>query len=223
MSPHHQNQRQSARRLGVGLLALAATATAQRVVPVGIAKATIPETHALDRRAFSSNLINEKNAYFAKVQIGTPAQTVTLHVDTGSSDLWVLWKGSDLCNSASLQKKWGTCVDTFDAGSSTTYETVGEGTFEIAYVDETGASGDYFTDNVSIGGMSIKGLQMGIAANSTCNWGMMGIGYNTSVAAQEIYPNIIDLMVEQNLISTKAYSIYLVSVFPPISNNTTAS
>ncbi|KAK4136005.1 acid protease [Trichocladium antarcticum] len=211
-SPTPHQRRSTKMRLGVGLLALAATATAQRVVPISIAKAPLPGPgpHGLGRRAaYSSTLINQKNAYFTEVKIGTPPQTATLHVDTGSSDLWVLWENSDLCNSVALQEEWGTCVDTFSAAGSSTYETVGADAFQIAYVDETGARGDYFSDVVSIGDMTLKGLQMGIAVNSTCNWGMLGIGYNASVAAAEIYPNIIDLMVDQGKIATKAYSMYL--------------
>lgn len=37
----------------------------------------------------------------------------------------------------------------------------------------------------------------------------MGVGFNTSEAADTIYPNIIDLMVEQGLINTRAYSLWL--------------
>lgn len=37
----------------------------------------------------------------------------------------------------------------------------------------------------------------------------MGIGYNSSVAAATIYPNIIDQMVYQGLINTRAYSLWL--------------
>ncbi|GAB1316865.1 hypothetical protein MFIFM68171_07075 [Madurella fahalii] len=193
------------------LLALAATATAtaRRVVSMDISKAT-PEQRGLDRRAFAATLLNNKTAYYTRVAVGTPPQILTLHVDTGSSDLWVLAKDSDLCNSIRLQQEWGYCFDTFDPEMSSTFETVGRGDFAIRYVDGTGSSGDYFTDNVEIGnGISITNLQMGLANEATSNWGMLGIGYTAAVAADEPYPNIIDLLVEQGLIPTKAYSLYL--------------
>ena len=51
---------------------------------------------------------------------------------------------------------------------------------------------------------------MGLAFNSTGNSvGIMGIGYDTNEAAYSVYPNIIDEMVSQGLITKKAYSLYL--------------
>lgn len=205
------------------LLALAATATARRVVSVDISRAT-PEQRGLDRRAFSATLVNNKTAYFARVTVGTPPQPLTLHVDTGSSDLWVLAEGSDLCNSFRLQQEWGYCFDTFDAEQSSTFETVGRGEFAIRYVDGTGSAGDYFTDNVRLGdGVTITNLQMGLAHEATSNWGMLGIGYPAAVAAAEPYPNIIDLLLEQGHIPIKAYSLYLVSSRVRVSSQTITS
>ncbi|KAL2023318.1 hypothetical protein VTK56DRAFT_3056 [Thermocarpiscus australiensis] len=205
-----RNQRRSAMRSGVGLLALAATAAAQRVVPMSITRAILPE-NPLDRRgSVSSTLANNRTAYFTKWQIGTPPQTVTLQVDTGSSDLWVLSKDSDLCTSDELQQTYGYCFDTFDASSSKTYQTLSEGTFSIRYVDETGCSGDYFTDVVRPGkGIGITDLPMGLAYNSTNSWGMLGIGYDANVAASKPHATITDLLYEQGHIATKAYSLYL--------------
>lgn len=34
--------------------------------------------------------------YFIEVTIGTPAQTFPLHIDTGSSDVWVVEKGASV-------------------------------------------------------------------------------------------------------------------------------
>jgi hypothetical protein len=61
---------------------------------------------------------------------------------------------------------------------------------------------------------------MGLAYNATLQTGLMGIGYDTNEASTEgegedgenfsfIYPSIIDQMVSQGLIATKAYSLYL--------------
>jgi hypothetical protein len=123
---------------------------------------------------------------------------------------------SPQCKSNRLQEKWGYCVDTFDPDESSTYETVDRGGFDITYLDQTGASGDYFTDNISLGNsINVTNVQMGLAEKSTNNVGLIGIGYNASVAAASPYPNIIDLLYEQGLIPTKAYSLYLVSPFSP--------
>jgi hypothetical protein len=73
------------------------------------------------------------------------------------------------------------------------------------------ASGDYITDNVGIAGSTIKSLQMGLASSATVPNGILGIGYSVAgaQAADVPYPNIIDQMVSQGLINTKAYSLYL--------------
>ena len=63
----------------------------------------------------------------------------------------------------------------------------------------------------------MKTLEMGLAYNATLFTGLLGIGYDTNEASDDpddeqnpfIYPSIIDSMVSQGLISTKAYSLYL--------------
>ena len=87
----------------------------------------------------------------------------------------------------------------------------------IQYADGTGAQGDYITDNFAIGGATVKALEMGLAYNVTLDTGLMGIGYDTNEASTDSstettpfqYPSIIDTMVSQGLISSKAYSLYL--------------
>lgn len=89
--------------------------------------------------------------------------------------------------------------------------------FQITYADNTGAAGDYIKDTLSIGGATIKALEMGLAYNSTSATGVMGIGYSLNEASDDartqidpfVYPSIIETMVSQGLINTKAYSLYL--------------
>lgn len=217
MSSQLKKQRQSKMQVAVGLLALAATATAQRVVPMSLSKAPSPAAApTLGRRdAFARALDNGRNSYYVQAQVGTPPQQLTLYVDTGSSDLWVLSTLAELCQSAEMQAKYGECLETFDHEKSSTFELMEDTPFEIRYVDQTGAAGYYFTDNVSFGsGKDITRLQMGIAVNSTNPYGIMGIGYSAGVSAEDIYPNIIEVMAKQGLIASKAYSIYLVSFTP---------
>lgn len=57
--------------------------------------------------------------------------------------------------------------------------------------------------------MKITNLEMGIAYNSTLPTGLLGVGYDTNEASASEYPSIIDTMVSQGLINTKAYSLYL--------------
>jgi len=108
-----------------------------------------------------------------------------------------------------------------DSSKSSTYKVVDANGFDIEYEDQSGATGDYITDTFSIGGATIKALEMGLATKSSSSTGVMGIGYDVNEASDSsqsskgrpqtafIYPSIIDTMVSQGLIASKAYSLYL--------------
>ena len=64
---------------------------------------------------------------------------------------------------------------------------------------------------MNVGGALIKGQQMGLGTNIALNTGIMGVGFSNNVAALTVYPNIIDQMVSQGVITVKAYSLWLVS------------
>lgn len=109
-----------------------------------------------------------------------------------------------------LLENQNTNRDTDDAAASSTYKNIIQGGFKIQYVDESESSGDYITDDVGLSDNNvIQDLQMGMSLKSTVGVGIMGIGYTENEAAEVMYPNIIDQMVAQDLISTRAYSLYL--------------
>lgn len=62
-----------------------------------------------------------------------------------------------------------------------------------------------------MGGALLKGLQMGLGTRIALNTGILGVGFSNNVAASTPYPNIMDVMVNQGLIKSKAYSLWLVS------------
>ncbi len=89
------------------------------------------------------------------------------------------------------------------------------GAFNISYVTpNSGVVGDYIADNFAIGGTSIQNLTMAVATKAAyVATGIMGIGFDTdesivSTGAQP-YPNIIDVMVTEKIINTRAYSLWL--------------
>ena len=59
--------------------------------------------------------------YYGPIQIGTPPQTLTVDVDTGSADLWLPVHCQDCANKQ------------FDAGSSSTYQKI-DSRFKVEYV-----------------------------------------------------------------------------------------
>ena len=185
------------------------------VVGLDITKRHIPDPAkrgALRRRqshTVAETLDNYETLYLANVSIGTPPQNFSLHIDTGSSDLWVNTPNSQICT-----EQGDFCsLGTYDANSSSTYKYV-NGLFNVSYVDGSGADGDYATDTVSIGGASITDLQFGIGYDSSSPEGILGIGYTADesqadTARQKSYPNLPQAMANAGLIQSNAYSLWL--------------
>ena len=150
--------------------------------------------------------------------LGTPPQSLRFHIDTGSSDLWTNSANSELCQLSPEQaaaQNLETCSvsGTYNANASSTYQYV-DSDFLIQYADSSGAQGDYVTDTLRIGGSTLTKLQLGVGYNSTSSEGVMGIGYpsleiqSANTGAQS-YANIPQAMVEQGLIQSNAYSLWL--------------
>lgn len=142
--------------------------------------------------------------------IGTPPQELRLHLDTGSSDLWVNAPSSKLCLLRSAPCEF---AGTYTANSSSTYEYVGS-YFNISYVDGSGANGDYVSDTVSIGTQKLDRLQFGVGYSSTSAQGILGIGYEVNEvqvgrAQKPAYRNLPTEMVEAGLIQSPSYSLWL--------------
>ncbi|KFY91835.1 hypothetical protein V500_04453 [Pseudogymnoascus sp. VKM F-4518 (FW-2643)] len=214
----------SSAALNLVLPLLLASSSLAGVVPIPIWKN--PASPQLARRDIHSRatvlqvLDNShlRGSYYANITVGTPPQPVSVIIDTGSSDLWVLAKTANVCLDPSIIQQLpgdvGCIGGTYDSTKSSTYDKLTDNTFKIQYVDQTASKGDYISETVSFNGQNksnnaIKELQIGLAYNSTLPVGVMGVGYNASVAAASPYSNIIDLMVEQGLINTRAYSLWL--------------
>ncbi|KAK4169245.1 putative aspartic-type endopeptidase opsB [Cladorrhinum sp. PSN259] len=162
------------------------------------------------RGSLEVGLDNEETLYFINSTVGTPPRSVRLHLDTGSSDLWVNTPASSLCSQNSQPCRY---AGTYNANSSSTYEYIGS-YFNISYVDGSGASGDYVSDTVSFGGQKINRLQFGIGYSSSNSQGILGIGYplnevQVGRAGLRPYKNLPAQMVEEGLIQSNAYSLWL--------------
>lgn len=147
--------------------------------------------------------------YFANVSLGTPAQPLQLHIDTGSSDLWTNVADSTFCKSSQDPCYGGT----YKANSSSTYKYVSS-KFNITYADGSGAVGDYATDTLAIGGVTLQNLQFGIGYQSGSQEGILGIGYTTNEVqvntyGGQTYPNVPELMAKNGIIQSNAYSLWL--------------
>ncbi|KAL9601847.1 MAG: hypothetical protein Q9219_002198 [cf. Caloplaca sp. 3 TL-2023] len=156
----------------------------------------------------SGTLGNKRSLYYANLTLGTPQQNFRLQIDTGSSDLWVQSTGPSLCPT-----DFELCLTTgkYDANASSTYTYI-DSDFFIAYVDGSLASGDHASDHVHFGGQELSGLHFGIGYEST-TFGVLGVGYVSNEAGvepgEQSSSNLPQLMVDQGLIQSNAYSIWL--------------
>ncbi|BCR89079.1 pepsin-like aspartic protease [Aspergillus chevalieri] len=184
------------------------------VVPLGIQRKDIADPVHRDRmrrdQTVGQKLDNEETLYFCNVTLGTPEQSLRLVLDTGSSDLWCNAANSTLCSSRGSPCRTS---GSYDGDSSSTYSYVSSN-FNISYADGSGAAGDYVTDTIHIGGVSIKDFQFGAGYSSSSSEGVLGIGYASNEVqvgrfGQSAYPNLPRAMVENGLINSNAYSLWL--------------
>jgi hypothetical protein len=172
----------------LGCLGAAQLVEAARVLSFTIERAASPLKSVLERRDAGSksfteviNNIGAGNGYTANVSVGTPPQLLTLGIDTGSTDTWVLSNTANICLNKTLIAEGVTCAHgTFNPNKSSTIATAVAGGFSATYLDKTGSTGDYITDVLTIAGNTLKGMQMGLAFNSTDSQGTLGLGYGTS-------------------------------------------
>ena len=96
-----------------------------------------------------------------------------LVLDTGSSDLWCNAPNSTFCSSLS-----DPChaSGSYDGASSSTHGYVSSG-FNISYADGSGAAGDYVTDTIRIGDVTIEDFQFGVGYTSTSSGKSMYVEY----------------------------------------------
>lgn len=200
----------------VGAIELAPRSDNPKVVGLDIQRRHIPDILAHDKarlktrqKTVEQTLDNLDTLYFANATLGTPPQNMRLHIDTGSSDLWVNVANSTLCASRSAPCIGGT----YNPSRSSTYQYVNS-RFNISYVDGSSASGDYVTDTMGFGGVSLQNFQFAVGQVTTSRQSVLGIGYAASeVLATEAggasYANLPIALVESGRINRNAYSLWL--------------
>ena len=196
------------------LLALEASfATAQNVVSFDIGKRNKPLPHPTKskRDTVTAKLGNANYLYYANITVGSPGQLLQLQIDSGSSDVWMTATGDEYC-----QESYNACVGgTFDSEQSSSFKRLEGQPFEISYVDGSASSGTYFSDAMSIGGVSLDSLQMGLATKTSIGTGILGVGFasNEAICTHdpdcEPYPTLTQQLVKQKKINSQAYSLWL--------------
>ncbi|KAK5443304.1 hypothetical protein LTS15_010839 [Exophiala xenobiotica] len=154
-------------------------------------------------------LINDAISYDIEVEVGTPPQTLSLQLDTGSSDLWVLTPGA--CDTTTCKCPPGGCTY-FDAESSTTAELLDNSEIQFNFTYGSGqVSGIYVTDNIEVGGAQLSDAIIALAVDDIQEpRGILGVGLPTGESPDiPTHPGILELLVEQGFISSTSYSLYL--------------
>ncbi|KAG5968153.1 hypothetical protein E4U58_001970 [Claviceps cyperi] len=152
---------------------------------------------------------SEASLYYLNASLGTPPQHVRLHLDTGSSDLWVNTLKSPLCS----KKQRCSDSETYSANSSSTYHYIAS-TFNISYVDGSGSTGDYAADVLRFAGQTVSDLQFGIGYKSSSPQNVLGIGYPANevqvlLNGENTYPNLPAKLHAQGLTSSNSCSLWL--------------
>lgn len=223
-SPHTPSSAIMVASLATGALAVLACSTfataSPKVVSMPMGRVKPRAAQPLQKRGAQSvtltNALNTYGLYYVNATVGTPGQSLAFQLDTGSSDVWMF---NSQAYQSCLNSQYGAqCFGgSFSPSQSSSYTQIGQsGEFQIQYeTPGSGVSGNYFLDDLSVGNIKLTNLTMALAtqANQTFT-GIMGIAFASdesivSNANTQPYQNIIDVMLDQGVINTKAYSLYL--------------
>ncbi|CAI4046144.1 hypothetical protein SKDZ_12G1690 [Saccharomyces kudriavzevii ZP591] len=161
-------------------------------------------------------LANEQSFYSVELAIGTPSQSLTVLLDTGSADLWVPSKGNPYCGSVMDCDQYGV----FDKTKSSTFKANKSSPFYAAYGDGTFAQGAFGQDRLKYNGLDLSGLSFAVANESNSTFGVLGIGlpalevtYSGKVAVVDKksydYDNFPLFLKRSGAIDATAYSLFL--------------
>lgn len=172
-------------------------------------------------------LTNEFTYYTSELDIGTPAQTLDILIDTGSSDLWVMASSNPYCANTTEELMSGEYIDCsgsiiFDYDSSSSFSW-NDTDFSIEYGDGTYASGKWAQDTLSIGSLTLDSANFAVGTESNASTCVFGIGLvdgestvtwssssnGGSREAQDTYINIPQQMYLDGDIDSVAYSLWL--------------
>ncbi|KFZ19559.1 hypothetical protein V502_03583 [Pseudogymnoascus sp. VKM F-4520 (FW-2644)] len=156
--------------------------------------------------------IQYDSIYLSEVYIGTPPQKLLLDFDTGSADTWV-WS-TEL--PSAIQKTAGHSV--FDPKKSSTFKPQKNSTWKISYGDKSSASGVVGTDNVTMGGLTVKnqGVQLANRMSSefvrTTGDGLLGLawGHINTVTPRQVATPVANMIAQANISkSAELFTAYL--------------
>ncbi|RYP19662.1 hypothetical protein DL765_003255 [Monosporascus sp. GIB2] len=147
-----------------------------------------------------------EESYLVSVDIGSPKQTVKLAVDVSSYETWAIGDCSSFFFGEDECKKAGIYNDSLS--DTSVYIPV---SYEERYLDNDDGSAyslSYYADDLTIqGGETLKNVTFGLYDYSSTQLGVLGLGFGKGVNSN--HSNIIDELVDQGHIQTRAFSLAL--------------
>lgn len=145
--------------------------------------------------------------YLCAVDIG--GQTLNLDFDTGSADLWVF--SSEL----SASESQGHSI--YNPKKSKTAKELDDYTWNITYGDGSSASGNVYTDVVTVGGIAVSGQAVELAeqissqfSQDTDNDGLLGLAFSSINTVQpQAQTTWFDSGVNQGLFAQNVFTVDL--------------
>lgn len=145
--------------------------------------------------------------YLCEVDIG--GQTLNLDFDTGSADLWVF--SSELSSSESS----GHSI--YNPAKSSSSKQLKGYTWNITYGDGSSASGNVYTDTVTVGGIAVTGQAVELAeqissqfSQDTDNDGLLGLAFSSINTVQpQAQTTWFDSGVNQGLFASNVFTVDL--------------
>lgn len=167
------------------------------VKPKNIISNTTLTLNTHDKRLQSIQLNNEGIGYYVDITLGLQKTKISVPLDTGSSDLWVSGPNANV-----------SADHTFDPSLSSTLQKT-TNSFKVDYRDQSSASGPIVIDTVSFGDITVKG-EFGVANSLSKAQAVFGIGMvDDEYSIGGSYPNIPVSLVQQGIISSNFYTLYL--------------
>lgn len=179
-------------------------------------------------------IISQYSFYSMSLGLGSNEQNVTVLVDTGSSDLWVMGNENPYCKTGTKKdSKWVDSFDIdsrskinctkyglFDPSSSTSFKS-NDTSFSVQYGDTTKSSGVWGNDKALLLGtnVTIPNLSFGVSNLSNSSVGVMGIGFpqlevtysggKGNTKTPYMYNNFPKQLQQLGDIKSNVYSLYL--------------
>ena len=217
------------------LLPCSSLATAPKVFSLDFFKEQVPaleNVKDLRRRGgtFTTELYNRQQMHTINVSVGNPPQYFQVQLDTGSADFWVPATNSTQCKDERAEcDYYRSCVYTnsFDRFayacfvrvltqadapavdlSLSSSASVLQSKLDTSYLDNSFKSGYFMLDTVGFGGISMDGVQVGVAEKGSASstdlgpsvQGIMGIAFEFSETAVSNggpeYTNIVGSLVK---------------------------